>query len=112
MMGRSKKILKMTKRKISLRTQNQKGNSGEIPEPVKSELGKDTKGDSYPAKRTQSSGPVTWDCPFCEDKKYADNLEYLVHLQKAHKCNLQGHAVKKEMKKGKPGKSSKGQGKR
>ena len=41
-----------------------------------------------------------WDCPFCEDKKYTDNLEYLVHLQKAHKCNLPGHAVKKEIKKG------------
>ena len=66
----------------------------------------------YPAKRTRSSGPVTWDCPFCEDKKYADNLEYLIHLQKAHKCNLPGCAVKKDIKKGKPGKSSKGQGKR
>ena len=50
-------------------------------------------------------------CLFCEDKKYTDNLEYLVHLQKAHKCNLPGHAVKKDIKKGKPGKSSKGQGK-
>ena len=79
---------------------------------MKSEVGKEPKGDSYPAKRTRSSGPVTWDCPFCEDKKYTDNLEYLVHLQKAHKCNLPGHAVKKDIKKGKPGKSSKGQGKR
>ena len=72
----------------------------------------DTKGDSYPAKRTRSSGPVMWDCPFCEDKKYAVNLEYLVHLQKVHKCNLPGHAVKKEVKKGKPGKHPKGPGKR
>ena len=71
----------------------------------------DTKRDSYLAKRTRSSGPVTWDCPFCEDKKYADNLEYLVHLQKAHKCNLPGHAVKKEVKKGQPGKHPKGAGK-
>ena len=47
-----------------------------------------------------------WDCPFCEDKKYADNLEYLVHLQKAHKCNLPGHAVKKEVKKRETGETS------
>ena len=70
----------------------------------------DTKGDSYPAKRTRSSGPVMWDCPFCEDKKYADNFEYLVHLQKVHKCNLPGHAVKKEVKKGKRGNICKDQG--
>ena len=89
-----------------------KGNARGTSEPVKSDVETDTKGDSYPAKRTRSSGPVTWDCPFCEDKKYADNLEYLVHLQKAHKCNLPGHAVKKEVKKGKPGKHPKGPGKR
>ena len=82
-----------------------KGKSTEIDD------GKDMKGESYPAKRTRSSGPVTWDCPFCEDKKYADNLEYLVHLQKAHQCNLPGHPVKKEIQKGKPGKVSKGKGK-
>ena len=89
-----------------------KGHARGTSEPVKSDVETDTKGDSYPAKRTRSSGPVTWDCPFCEDKKYADNLEYLVHLQKAHKCNLPGHAVKKEVKKGKPGKHPKGPGKR
>ena len=89
-----------------------KGKSTEISEPVKSNTGIDTKGNLYPAKRTCSSGPVMWDCPFCEDKKYDDNLEYLVHLQKAHKCNLPGQVVKKEISKGKPGKPSKGQGKR
>ena len=92
-----------------------KGNARGTSEPVKtckSDVETDTKGDSYPAKRTRSSGPVMWDCPFCEDKKYADNLEYLVHLHKAHKCNLPGHAVKKEVKEGKLGKYPKGQGKR
>ena len=88
-----------------------KENSTEISEPVKSDAEKDTKGDSYPAKRTRSSGPVMWDCPFYEDKKYTDNLEYLVHLQKAHQCNLPGHVVKKEIKKRKLGNLSKGQGK-
>ena len=88
-----------------------KGNARGTSEPVKSDVETNTKGDSYPAKRTRSSGPVTWDCPFCEDKKYADNLQYLVHLQKAHKCNLPGHAVKKEVKKGKQEKYPKGQGK-
>ena len=97
------------KKKNKSRDTKPKGNSREILEPVKSDLGKDTKGDLYPVKRTRSSGPVMWDCPFCEDNKYADNLEYLVHLQKAHKCNLPGLAVRKEMKKGKPGKSSEGQ---
>ena len=84
-----------------------KGNARGTSESVKSDVEMDTKGDSYPAKRTRSSGPVMWDCPFCEDKKYADNLEYLVHLQKAHKCNLPGHAVKKEVRKGKLGKHPK-----
>ena len=55
---------------------------------------------------------MTWDCPFCEDKKYKDNLKYLVHLQKVHQCNLPGYVVKKEGNKGKPVKPSKGQGKR
>ena len=88
-----------------------KGHARGTSEPVKSDVETDIKGDSYLAKRTRSSGPVMWDCPFCEDKKYTDNLEYLVHLQKAHKCNLPGHTVKKEVKKGKPGKHPKGPGK-
>ena len=91
-LARSQKILKMTKKKKSEETTG-KGKSTE------SYVGKNTKGESYPAKRTRSSGPVMWDCPFCEDKKYADNLEYLVHLQKAHDCNLPGHAVKKKYRK-------------
>ena len=86
-------------------------NTGKI-KAAESSVGKNTTGESYPAKRTRSSGPVTWDCPFCEDKKYEDNLEYLVHLQKDHKCNLPGNAVKKNVPKGKPGKVSKGKGKR
>ena len=61
-----------------------KGNARGTSEPVKSDVETDTKG---------------------------DNLEYLVHLQKVHKCNLLGHVVKKEVKKGKPGKYPKGQGK-
>ena len=88
-----------------------KRKSSEILEGVKSDSGKDTKGNLYPAKRTRSSGPVMWDCPFCKDKKYTDNLEYLVHLQKVHKCNLPGQVVKKEISKGKLGKPSKGKGK-
>ena len=88
-----------------------KRKASEISEGVKSDPAKSNKGNSYPAKRTRSSGPVTWDCPFCEDKKYKDNLEYLVHLQKVHKCNLPGQAVKKEISKGKEAKPSKGKGK-
>ena len=75
-----------------------KRKASEISEGVKSDNAKSNKGNSYPAKRTRSSGPVTWDCPFCEDKKYEDNLEYLVHLQKAHKCNLPGQAKSLEGK--------------
>ena len=41
-----------------------------------------------------------------------DNLECLVHLQKEHKCNLPGHAIKKEGNKGKPIKPVKGKWKR
>ena len=110
--GKKSKDTEDDNKKNNSKDRKPKGNSTQTSEPVKSEVGKEPKGDSYPAKRTRSSGPVTWDCPFCEDKKYADNLEYLVHLQKAHKCNIPGHAVKKDIKKGKPGKSSKGQGKR
>ena len=109
--GKKSKDTEDNKKKNNSKDRKPKENSTQISEPVKSEVEKEPKGDSYPAKRTRSSGPVTWDCPFCEDKKYTDNLEYLVHLQKAHKCNIPGHAVKKDIKKGKPGKSSKGQGK-
>ena len=86
-------------------------NTGKI-KAAESSVGKNTTGELYPAKQTGSSGPVTWDCPFCEDKKYEDNLEYLVHLQKDHKLNLPGNAVKKIVPKGKPEKVSKGKGKR
>ena len=89
-----------------------KRKSSEISEGGKSDPARNNKGNSYPAKRTRSSGPVTWDCLFCEDKKYTDNLEYLVHLQKVHKCNLPGQVVKKEISKGKMEKPSKGRGKR
>ena len=98
--GKKSKDTEDDKKRKKSKDRKPKGNSTEISEPVKSEVGKEPKGDLHPTKRTRSSGPVTWDCPFCEDKKYADNLEYLVHLQKAHKCNLPGHAVKKDIKKG------------
>ena len=69
---------------------NEKGNDD------KSDTEKPQKAESYPAKRTRSSGPVTWDCPFCEDIKYTDNLQYLAHLQKVHKCGLLPDRGKKE----------------
>ena len=112
MLERSQKNTEDDKKTKQSKDTKGKGKARGTPEPVKSDVETGTKGDSYPSKRTRSSGPVTWDCPFCEDKKYVHNLEYLVHLQKAHKCNLPGHAVKKEVKKGKPGKYPKGQGKR
>ena len=73
---------------------------------------KPTKAESYPAKRTKSSGPVTWDCPFCEDIKYTDNLQYLAHLQKVHKCGLLPERGQKETPKGKDKKGKKGKGKK
>ena len=96
MMGRSQKILKMTKRKISLRTQNQKEIQEKYRNLSKVKWERIPKRDAYPAKRTQSSGPVMWDCPFYEDKKYADNLEYLVHLQKVHNVIYQAMLSRKK----------------
>ena len=79
--GKKSKDTEDDNKKNNSKDRKPQGNSTQTSEPVKSEVGKEPKGDSYPAKRTGSSGPVMWDCPFCEDKKYTDNLEYLVHLQ-------------------------------
>ena len=68
--------------------------------------------ESYLAKHTRSSGPVTWDCPFCEDIKYTDNLDYLVHLQKKHKCGLLYEHGQKDKEKVKDNKGKKGKGKK
>ena len=84
----------------------EKGNDDE------SDKEKSTKAESYPAKRTRSSGPVTWDCPFCENIKYSDELEYLVHLQKVHKCGLLHERGQKESPKGNDNKGKKGKGKK
>ena len=68
--------------------------------------------ESYPAKRTRSSGPVTWDCPFCEDIKYTDNLKYLQHLQEKHRCGVPNELGQKSKEKGKDKKGKKGKGKK
>ena len=68
--GKKSKDTEDDKKRNNSKDRKPKGNSTEISEPVKSEVGKEPKGDSYPAKRTQSSGPVMWHCSFCEDKKY------------------------------------------
>ena len=68
--------------------------------------------ESYPAKRTRSNGPVTWDCPFCEDIKYTDNLKYLMHLQEKHKCGVPPESGQKDKQKGKNKKGTKGKGKK
>ena len=68
--------------------------------------------ESYPAKRTRSSGPVTWDCPFCEDVKYTDNLKYLMHLQEKHKCGVLPERGQKDKQKGNDKKGKKGKGKK
>ena len=112
MLARSQKILKMTNRQRSLRIQKEKETlEGHLN--LSKVMWKRIQKEILTQQKEQDQvDPVMWDCPFCEDKKYADNLEYLVHLQKAHKCNLPGHAVKKEVKIGKPGKHPKGPGKR
>ena len=73
--GKKSKDTEDDNKKNNSKDRKPKGNSTQTSEPVKSEVGKEPKGDSYPAKRTRSSGPMTWDCQFCEDKKYTDNLE-------------------------------------
>ena len=77
-----------------------------------SDTEKQTKAESCPAKRTRSTGPVTWDCPFCEDIKYTDNLQYLVHLQKVHKCGLLHEHGQKDTPKPNDKKGKKGKGKK
>ena len=67
--GKKSKDTEDEKKKKKSKDTKPKENPTEISEPVKSDAGKDPKGDSYPAKRTRSSGSVMWDCPFCEDKK-------------------------------------------
>ena len=49
-----------------------------------------------PKKNTRSSGPMPWDCPLCEKKKYTVESNYYKHL--LDKCNIdpQGnHVVRK-----------------
>ena len=56
--GKKSKDTEDDKKRNNSKDRKPKGNSTQILEPVKSEVGKEPKGDSYPAKRTQSSGPV------------------------------------------------------
>ena len=110
-LGKKSEDTEDEKNKKKSKDKRHKEDPKKISEDEKNDTGKKPKEDSYPSKRTRSSVPGMWDCPFCEDKKYKDNLEYLVHLQRDHKCNLPGHVVKKKGNKGKPVKPPKGKGK-
>ena len=50
--GKKSKDTKDDKKRNNSKDRKPKGNSTQISEPVKSEVGKEPKGDSYPAKRT------------------------------------------------------------
>ena len=59
-------------------------------------------------KNTRSSGPTSWDCPLCEDKKYVVEDNYYKHLLKVHNINRQGNKVtNKKDNKGSAGNSKK-----
>ena len=46
-------------------------------------------------KNTRSSGPTTWDCPLCENKKYKSEDKYYKHLLEVHRITKAGTKLPK-----------------
>ena len=85
-----------------------KGDNNDTPHDSNKRKLNDNVADPPTRKKTCSSGPTSWDCPLCEDKKYVIEDEYYKHLYSVHNINRQGNKVpQKKDAKPKIGKSKK-----